>query len=187
MRRRKKPIERAQTGINRLSKILSNMSEATRLEQSIQHSEREPFKLHELVQGCAEGYRVAYRSYQFNTQLNGVEKELEGSPELFAQMLDKIITNAIEFSSEASEITLSMNEKGQYTYLTISNEGPLLPDNMHEQLMDSMVSVREGHHEQGTHLGLGLYIAKIIAEYHKASIQIQNREDETGVEVVLKL
>lgn len=174
-------IERAQLGINRLSKILTNMSEATRLEQAIQYSDREQFDLHSLLTGCTEGYRSVYPQSQFSLELDEHNTTLDGSPELFAQMLDKVIANGVEFSGQQSVISVVCKATGPTTQVSISNSGPLLPDNMHEQLLDSMVSVREHQNEQETHLGLGLYIAKIIAEYHKAKIQIKNREDETGV------
>ncbi|MDO6695842.1 proteobacterial dedicated sortase system histidine kinase [Aliiglaciecola sp. 3_MG-2023] len=180
-------IERAQTGIHRLSKILSNMSEATRLEQAIQYSERESFELSELLIGCTEGYRIAYPQNKFSLNTHGIQKTLNGAPELFAQMLDKVIANAVEFSPDSSTIILSLMEKSGHIELSIANTGPKLPDNMHAQLLNSMVSVREHQVEQEAHLGLGLYIAKIIAEYHKAKIHIQNREDDKGVEVKIQL
>lgn len=180
-------IDRAQQGINRLSSILSNMSEATRLEQAIQYNEQEEFDLGTVVSGCTAGYQTAYPQYQFKFDDRKVKKQALGSPELFAQMLDKIVTNATEFSPVQSAINLTMVEKGSRVHLCISNDGPTLPDNMHEQLTDSMVSVRQQQDPDKTHLGLGLYVAKIIAEYHQAKISIQNREDHTGVVVIIDL
>ncbi|WJG09158.1 proteobacterial dedicated sortase system histidine kinase [Aliiglaciecola sp. LCG003] len=178
-------IERAQTGINRLSKILSNMSEATRLEQAIQYSDREEFELSELLRGCSEGYGAAYPQHQFETSFGNIQHKLTGSPELFSQMLDKIIANAVEFSAPGSPISIGLTVKHNQVYLSIANQGPLLPENMHEQLLDSMVSVRRQQDAGETHLGLGLYIAKIIAEYHKGTIRINNQADKTGVEVTI--
>ena len=163
------------------------MSEATRLVQAIQYNEQERFDLSSVVAGCTAGYQSAYPQNQFKFDERGVKKQLMGSPELFAQMLDKIITNATEFSPEQSNINLTMVEKGSRVQLCISNDGPTLPDNMHEQLTDSMVSVRKLQDPDKTHLGLGLYIAKIIAEYHQGKISIQNREDHTGVVVIIDL
>lgn len=180
-------IERAQQGINRLSRILSNMSEATRLEQAIQYNEIEKFDLSTVVSGCTAGYQFAYPRNKFKFDDRGVKKQVLGSPELFAQMLDKIVTNATEFSPEQSAINLTIVEKSSRVHLCISNDGPTLPDNMHEQLTDSMVSVRKRQDPDKSHLGLGLYVAKIIAEYHQAKISIQNREDHTGVVVIIDL
>lgn len=178
-------LNRAQQGIKRLSKILSNMSEATRLEQAIQGSEREAFILNELLSGCVEGYRVAYTSRKFDLQINNPPITLLGSPELFAQMLDKIIANAIEFSPVDSCIELKLETLDNKVTLSIKNIGPLLPQNMQNQLLDSMVSVRIQQNSQQPHLGLGLYIAKIVAEYHGAKLTINDLTDHSGVEVKL--
>ena len=60
-----KYIHRAEDGISRLNRILTNMSEATRIEQSLQSSEKENFPLNELVEGCIQGYQMTYSDYQF--------------------------------------------------------------------------------------------------------------------------
>ena len=54
----------------------------------------------------------------------------------------------------------------------VSNPGPPLPERMRTQLFDSMVSVRE--RSSGRHLGLGLFIARMIAEGHRGSITAEN-------------
>jgi signal transduction histidine kinase len=118
-----------------------------------------------------------------------------GSPELFAQMLDKIVTNAVEFSQNNSCITILLekinnnhNHNQNHNHrLSISNKGMLLPENMQNQLLDSMVSVRPQQNTDAPHLGLGLYIARIIADFHAAELSIANLADETGVKVTLLL
>ncbi|WP_293745602.1 proteobacterial dedicated sortase system histidine kinase [uncultured Paraglaciecola sp.] len=181
----KQYVDRAKQGITRLSKILSNMSEATRLEQAIQSNERENFDLEELLKGCVAGYRLAYASRQFEVQVSISNSTFQGAPELFAQMLDKIIANAVEFSEENSVINLLMVNSEQGYVLTIGNQGSLLPENMQHQLLDSMVSVRKQQNTVQPHLGLGLYIAKIIAQYHLGDIRIDNLKDKSGVVVTL--
>lgn len=181
----KQYVDRAKQGITRLSKILSNMSEATRLEQAIQSNERENFDLEELLKGCVAGYRLAYASRQFEVQVSVSNSTFQGAPELFAQMLDKIIANAVEFSEENSVINLLMVNSEQGYVLTIGNQGSLLPENMQHQLLDSMVSVRKQQNTVQPHLGLGLYIAKIIAQYHLGDIRIDNLKDKSGVVVTL--
>jgi two-component system sensor histidine kinase ChvG len=178
-------VDRAKQGITRLSKILSNMSEATRLEQAIQSNDREPFDLDELLRGCVAGYRLAYAARKFDVQVSVSNSTFHGAPELFAQMLDKIIANAVEFSRENSAINLQMVNSDQGYVLTIANQGCLLPENMQHQLLDSMVSVRKQQNTEQPHLGLGLYIAKIIAQYHQGDIRIDNLRDKSGVVVTL--
>ena len=181
----KQYVDRAKQGITRLSKILSNMSEATRLEQAIQSNDRETFDLEELLKGCVAGYRLAYDTRKFDVQVSVSNATFHGAPELFAQMLDKIIANAVEFSEKNSAINMQMVNGDQGYVLTIANQGNLLPENMQHQLLDSMVSVRKQQNTEQPHLGLGLYIAKIIAQYHQGDIRIDNLKDKSGVVVTL--
>lgn len=178
---------RALDGVKRLSSILTSMSEATRLEQAMQRHEPEAFSLAELLQGCVQGYQAAYPNRQFSmhNQIDTQSETLNGSPELFAQMLDKIITNAVDFSTKDDKIQLSLSQQGQQRLLCISNPGALLPENMQAQLLDSMVSVRKDSADNTPHLGLGLYIAKLIAEYHGGKMRIQNRPEQDGVQVLI--
>ena len=79
--------------------ILTRMSEATRLEQSVGDAELERFDVAALVRGCVDGYRSAYAPRQFILDAADVAIELHGAPDLIAQMLDKLVANAVEFGT----------------------------------------------------------------------------------------
>ncbi|MCC2617142.1 proteobacterial dedicated sortase system histidine kinase [Aestuariibacter halophilus] len=183
---RKQYIQRAQQGIRRLSRILTNMSEATRLEQALASSEKERFDLCEVVSGCTEGYRLAYPDCPFELQLADSPIDVTGSADLFAQMLDKIITNAREFRAPDSAIEIRLAGQSADWQLTIDNHGPLLPENMQDQLLQSMVSVRQPGQDEAPHLGLGLHIANMIATYHDARLSLSNLADSSGVRVSIR-
>ncbi|WP_281222519.1 proteobacterial dedicated sortase system histidine kinase [Photobacterium sanguinicancri] len=180
-------IERAEDGIHRLSTILSSMTEATRIEQSIQGAEKEVFPLNELVSGCLQGYQMAYPDQAFTINVPDKPLMFEGAPDYLAQLLDKLIANAEEFSPNDQAICVTLVNEPLSASLTVSNHGPLLPENMENQLLNSMVSIRAQEKKNKPHLGLGLYIARLITDYHHGDIQIQNKTDNTGVKVTIKL
>ena len=101
-------MERAQQGLNRLAHILTRMTEATRLEQSLADAERERFDLARVVAGCVDGYRAAYPQHTIELELPGGEVVFDGAPELIAQMLDKLVANAIEFAAPATPVTVAL-------------------------------------------------------------------------------
>lgn len=179
-------IDRAQEGISRLSQILNKMSEASRLEHALQSTEKESFNLHLLLKGCVHGYQLAYPNYPFELDSSLENEELKGSADLFVQMLDKIIANATDFSPEGEAIKFTLSGKPGHPILSISNQGPLLPSDMQNQLLDSMVSVRQKTQSTVPHLGIGLFIAKTIAEFHQGKITIANNESGDGVIVTIR-
>ena len=178
-------VTRAQSGVNRLSTILNSMSEATRLEQAIAQEDLETFNVVKVITGCIEGYKHTYTNRKWVLTTSEEQMMIDGSPELIAQFFDKIISNAVDFSSEEDEINVTLSKRDKRAILSVSNPGPLLPQGMKEQLLQSMVSVRKENDVQNSaqspHLGLGLYIANIIMMFHKGSLSLNDREDKTGV------
>jgi K+-sensing histidine kinase KdpD len=69
------------------------------------------------------------------------------------------------------------------TRLAVSNVGPALPATMQDRLFDSMVSVRARSRDDVPHLGLGLYVVRLCAQFHGASVHADDRADHMGVVV----
>jgi len=181
-------VERAQGGLDRLAQILTRMSEAARLEQSVDHAEFERFDLVALVRGCVEGYRSAYAPRTFAFDAAAAAIAFDGAPDLCAQMLDKLCANAVEFGRPDRPIVVRVERVADTAVLSVGNDGPLLPDGVRERLFESMVSVREeGQRSERVHLGLGLYIVRLIAEAHRGTVHADNRADGSGVVVTVAL
>ena len=180
-------MARAQEGVQRLNTILTRMTEARKLEQVLQSAEHERFDLKQVIAGCVEGYRGAYLDTPFNLRIPSEPIALEGVPDLIAQMLDKLVANAVDFHRAGSSIDVAVARDAQHAMLTISNEGPPLPAEMVAQLFQSMVSVRPHTIGSEPHLGFGLYIARLITEYHGGEVRAENRKDGAGVIVTVSL
>ena len=164
--------ERAREGADRLRRILSAMSEASRVEELMSHAEPERFDLRAVLESTASAYRDVYKERGFDFSSDLSEAHATGSPELLIQMLDKLVDNAVDFSSENDAIELKLTSNNSMYEVSVTNPGPPLPEHMRSQMFDSMVSVRGG--ETTRHLGLGLYVAKLIAEGHGGNIRADN-------------
>lgn len=174
-------LERAEEGLNRLNLILTNMSEATRLEQMLQTSEKEKIELSEVVYGCVEGYKIAYPDQEFESDLPKYHIQINSVPEYIAQLLDKLVANAVEFSYQGQPILVYCRKLRDHAVIKVSNAGPFLPEEMKERLFDSMISVRPQGKQKQPHLGMGLHIARLITEFHGGQISAENRKDREGV------
>jgi len=178
----KKITGRAREGVERLSNIITRMSEATRLEQTLQLEERIDFDIAKVVEGCVEGYKLANPDQKFEFSIDNQNQDLlvNGEPDLIAQMLDKLASNAMDFSLKDTPVIVMLERKNKVVKLSVLNQGVTLPEQMQGSLFDSMVSMRESRGEE-PHLGLGLYIVRMITEFHHGSVTANNRDDETGV------
>jgi len=178
--------QRASEGIGRLGNILTSINEATRLEQALQSSQTEDFNIVELVSDCVDGYQLAYPEQSFSFTSDRTTTMISGYPERIAQLLDKLITNAMDFTEENKTIEVMLIHSPSSVTLSVKNIGATLPNTMQRQLFDSMVSLREGK-QASTHLGLGLFIVRLIAEFHHGTANAENLADNNGVIVNIKL
>jgi len=163
-------LARARDGTQRLERIVASMGEASSLESMLADSELETVDLVALLRACLEGYRDAFapRVFELDCTVEGAPCPVV--PEAIAQALDKLVSNAVDFAEPGSAIVLSLRaitEAGVPMYaIAVRNRGPALPAAMRDSLFDSMVSVREHRASASTHLGLGLYLVRLVGEFH---------------------
>ena len=175
--------ERAKEGADRLQRILVAMSEASRTEELIESAEPEDFKPGQVLESVVGAYDDAWPDREFEFDNNAPDALVHGSPELIIQMLDKLVDNAVDFSNEGDKISVAVDSEDDNVVLSVTNPGPPLPEEMQAELFDSMVSVRKAKDDK--HLGLGLYIARLIADGHNGSIAAGNTDG--GVRFSIRL
>ena len=170
---------RAREGTVRLQSILAALGAASRVEESIQQAERVSFDLAELLRRAVAGYRDAFPEARFVLEAPADGCLLRGAPELIAQMLDKLIENAVDFTPPGGTITVKLTRAGSNYELSVENDGPSIPDAMLGRLFESLFEHRQGSDDK-PHFGLGLYIVRLIAEFHDGSALAANRSDGSG-------
>ena len=174
--------ERARSGAERLTQILRAMSEATRMERAIAGAESERFDVREVLLGAAAAYRDLANGLEIACECPNEPTMLTGAPELIHQALDKLVDNARSFAAASSKIVLKLSIEGDVKRISVFNAGSTLPDKMRDRLFDSLISMRDAKPGQ-PHLGLGLYIVRLIAELHGGSVFAENVSDTSGVPI----
>ncbi len=183
---RRQYLNRAMEGTKRLTLILHRMREATRLEQLLQQTVLEVFDLSSLLRAAAENYHLVYPGVHFGVTTPTQPVLLAGAADLISQALDKLVGNAVDFYTPGTPIELHLTVNQKMIRLEVRNCGPTLPNLPGSSLFDSMVSLRP---QQGTepHLGLGLYLVRLICEFHNGGVAADNLDDGSGVSFSLTL
>jgi signal transduction histidine kinase len=181
-------LTRAREGVSRLQSILSALGAAARVEESIRQAERVNFDLRELLQSTVAGYRDAFPGARFDLDTPPDACFMRGAPELMVQLLDKLIENAVDFCPPGGLIGVRLARAGGRYELSVGNDGPPIPAALTERLFESLFEHRQGHDDR-PHFGLGLYIVRLIAEFHGGEARAANRADGGGAvfEVTLPL
>lgn len=162
-------LDRVREGAQRLERILASMGEASSLESMLADSDLERVSLADLVEGCADGYRSAFPCEFIVDRDPANEGWCMVAPDAIAQALDKLVSNAVDFATPGSPIRLSLRRVGERRpswRFSVINRGLQLPPKMGDLLFDSMVSVRTRAGGHAAHLGMGLYMVRLIAEFH---------------------
>ena len=175
-------VSRALAGADRLSVLLNSISEANRLENIIADadSERETVDLRLMLEDLFQAYSSVYPNTRFALANTQTSCPVDIAPELVVQAMDKLVSNAVDFCRDGGSVTLKLVIKQGQPVLSVDNDGPLLPEQGEAQLFDSMFSARTARDEK-PHLGLGLYIVRLVMEAHSGEAVANNREDGSGV------
>jgi dedicated sortase system histidine kinase len=174
-------LDRAGEGVERLSRLISRLSEGTRLERMLESAEQEDFNLARVVAGCVEGYRAAYPDRPFECALPAAPVIVRGVPDAFAQLLDKLVENALDFAPAGTPIRVTVSTDGALARISVANRGPSVPAALLPRLFDAMVSGRGAESGRGGHLGLGLAVVRLVAEFHGGRARAANVADGGGV------
>ncbi len=169
--------------VRRLNRLISDISDASRLDAELSRATTEPVELGGLLATLVEVYEAspAERGVHFRlTPLKAKHVVVRGIEGRLAQVFRNLIENAISFSPPGGVISLSAHAAGDMVETRVEDEGPGLPEGKFEAVFERFYSERPRGESFGTHSGLGLSISKQIVEVHGGTIRAENRHDEAG-------
>ncbi|HXA36271.1 MAG TPA: ATP-binding protein [Steroidobacteraceae bacterium] len=172
-------VTRAREGTQRLQSILSALGAAARVEESIKQAECVNFDLRELLTSAVAAYRDGFPQARFALETPGDPCFVRGAPDLLVQLLDKLVENAVDFCPSAGVITVRLERSEGNYRLQVENDGPPIPQALHGRLFESLFEQRQGRDDK-PHFGLGLYIVRLVAEFHGGTAVAANRADGGG-------
>ncbi len=175
--------QRARQGVDRLETIIKRMAEASRLEQALTSTEMQPIDIVKLIHAGVVAHQQAWPAIPVETHLPEGEALITASPDLLLQALDKLLANARDFRTGERPIRVELKVRKNCVDLVVENYGPLLPPGEPGHLFESMVSHRatKGSDRSEPHLGLGLYVVRLVAECHGGKAFAANLDNGQGV------
>lgn len=173
--------------VTRLDRLISEISDASRLDAEMSRGEMAPMKIKPLVQALAEVQNATDNPEAPRVQV--VEDTAQkGAPELvvfgletrIGQVFRNLIGNAVSFSPPRGVISVWAGRQGRYVIVTVEDQGPGIPAGKEATIFSRFYSERPEGEKFGTHSGLGLSISKTIVEGHRGQIYAENIIGDDG-------
>ena len=172
-------LDRAEQACRRLFGILRAMSSAARLEDSLADEALEPLDMAALVREYADAMRALHPSLRIEAETPD-RAMIRGSTDLLLQMLDKLVENAVDFTPPGGRIVLRVERRGAVVRVEVDNDGPPIDAAAAERVFEPLVSAGRPSNDR-IHLGMGLAIARLVADRHEATIRAAPRQGGTRI------
>jgi len=176
--------------VHRLDRLITDISEASRLDAQLSRAHFEPVDVVALVRGLVE-QRIAREvergiRLRFDAQADALVTLGEGAR--LERVFENLIDNALSFSPDDGLIAIAASREGGELVVRIEDEGPGVPEEAREAIFRRFQSIRPASEAFGQHSGLGLAIARTIVEAHQGGIVVESREDRlSGARFVVRL
>ena len=180
--------------VQRLDRLISDISDASRLDAELSRAQTEPVDAGRLLGTLVELHQATAAEDGPRFRLDAAANQnlvVQCIEDRLGQVLRNLISNAVTFSPPGGTIGLSAWREGAAVVIAVSDEGPGIPKGKLEAIFDRFYSERPRGEKFGTHSGLGLSISKQIVEAHGGTIQAENRMDDDakvlGARFVIRL
>ena len=177
-------LDYAQHAAAQLKQIIASLSEATSIEDSLNSHQPEAFPIGLMLNHYMQNNIDLHPDWDLK-YLGSISDEVKvlGDGFMFEQLMDKLLSNAKDFSDGLIPITVQGLIEGNQIKIIVENSGQPLPLGHEEQIFDGMTSIRSLNQGEHAHLGLGLYIVKLIADYHQGRAYAENFNHYDGKEI----
>ena len=183
-----------QDDVKRLDRLISDISDASRLDAELARGEIESVDLGRLLPALVQvhetalaparigdgGDDVGARAPKVVFRGGGRDCAVLGIEGRLVQVFQNLISNATSFSPPGGEIVLSLRRDRGDVVIHVDDQGPGIPADSLDSVFERFYSERPEGESFGRHSGLGLSISRQIIEAHGGAIHAENIHDAGG-------
>jgi two-component system sensor histidine kinase ChvG len=171
--------------VNRLDRLITDISNASRLDAELSRAEPKPVDLGAMLRMLVGFHAATIADDGVTPRVIGelpedVDLIVPGVEGRLVQVFQNLIANAVSFSPPGGTVALTARRDGRYVEITVSDQGPGIPEGKLTAIFERFYSERPPAEKFGTHSGLGLSISQQIIGAHLGTITAANRRGPDG-------
>ncbi|WP_298258480.1 sensor histidine kinase [uncultured Litoreibacter sp.] len=161
--------------VRRLDRLVSDISNASRLDSELVKEDEEPFDLMRMINNLSEylGQQAAENGVEFIKDVPDESIVIHGLEARLAQVFVNLITNATSFCEDGDAVRIWARRRDNRVLVVVEDTGPGIPEQALNKVFNRFYSERP-ERQFGNHSGLGLAISKQIIEAHGGVIWAEN-------------
>ncbi len=170
----------AKADVLRMDRLISDISEASRVDSQLATAKFEPIDIGDMIAQLISAMRL--RSDEIGVEI-AYQRTLDDPPIVMGEdirlerLLVNLIENALSFSPKGSRIEMTLETRDDNAIIGVNDHGPGVLLELRESIFTRFYSQRPEDEQFGQHSGLGLAIARNIAEGHGGTVTVQDRTD----------
>ena len=174
--------------VKRLDRLISDISDASRLDAELQRQEAAPVDFAKLLSTLVAVANEVKRDDRVKVTLRfegagggGRAFQVPGHDSRLGQIVDNLIENARSFSPPGGTVRVTCRRSRHHVETFVDDDGPGVRPEVHDKIFERFYTDRP-HQGFGQNSGLGLSISKQIVEAHGGSISVENRSGPKGLD-----
>lgn len=173
----------------RLNRMVNDLFEYTKLQNNDLVLYTTTLNLNELMKQLVAQFlpESGKRGICIDLEERETKLMLKADPDKMVRVFENIISNALKYGKESTDVLIVMDCEGDFASVDIINIGEPIPQAAIPLLFDRLYRVETSRSSETGGTGLGLAIAKGIVESHHGSIQVASNEHRTSFKVLLPL
>ncbi|MDX5592112.1 sensor histidine kinase [Pseudovibrio sp. SPO723] len=181
---RERLMEVIQHDVRRLDRLISDISEASRIDAELARADSEIFDIAVLLRTVTDIANERWGEDVPRVKLTVTASKLDhpyevfGKAERLSQVFNNLIDNARSFSPNDEAIDITATRQGNKVLITVDDCGPGINADVMERIFERFYTDRPANEGFGNNSGLGLSICRQIVEAHGGTITAENREQE---------
>lgn len=169
--------------VDRLLTIFDNLTEIARAEARLSRDDFDDIDLNALIADGVDLYAPVAEQRGIELVSRGDVPSIPGHRQLLMLALSNLLENALKYAPDGSRITVSLQPGRQHVELSVSDQGPGMPDKFLDEALMPFKTVDQSRSEGGT--GLGLALVAAVARLHDGRVRLENTEPGLRVSVAL--